>query len=744
MFLSHPDQTGLIRSRRSVRSSRPRGAGSWQTCCGWWLLFSLIGLLSHPSVTRAVESSAGSDGQRSPVLQPSGGVYRSNLVIQLVGGGDHSRVVFTLSGELPTEASPAWTSPLTLTNTAWVRWRSREADGKLGPVQSSHYILLDPDLENFTSNLPLAIIDARGKELSRDRKDVLPIRVVNNQPGRTSLPGPSNYEGLALINIRGRASLRYPKRSFTLKCIDEEGNDRAVSLLGLPKDEDYVLYAPYPDKTLMRDVLAYELGAGTGRWAPRTRFLEVFLTDGNGKLSKEDYVGVYVLEERIKRHASRVDIRKLSPVDADEPAVTGGYIFKKDHVDRGYYGPPDLLGGGIYQSSSTNKSGFPTPPGGFPADPKGFLPTYKSNSRSRENVNESSSNSSSSRRNNAAPAPFTNLLTAPILRARSQPQSSTVYYDNDEEIVERLETGFVTSLRTNQFYWVEPEEDEVSPVQRDWLRRYLNRFEATLYGESFLDPAEGYLSFIEAGSFIDYHLIVEVTKNVDGHRFSTFYTKDRGGKLRLEPMWDWNLSFGNCNGKQGWLPEYWFWPQLTETEYTWFRRLFEDPDFGQRYVDRWGELRERLLDTERLRKRIEELAELLNEAQARNFTRWPILGQGVNPNFFVGDTYREEVDWMKDWLTKRLAWMDEQFVKRARLENPTPPAGGQRVLRGQVSRGELVYRLDGRDPRAAGGGISDGARTASGDVQIALQAREEFFGRVRLEGRWSPPTRIKP
>lgn len=742
MRIGYLKLTGLVRSAKSVRPVRNDRPPSGEPRFGVWLLLAWFGLLPTPWLANSAETSGGSSGLSSLALEPRGGVYRSNVVLNLVGRGNPSAVVFTLTGESPTGASPRWTESLTLTNSAWVRWRIVDANGRLGPVQSDHYVLLDSDLDDFTSNLPLAIIDTQGRELSRDRKDIVPIRLMDHQPGRTSLSGVSNYEGLGLINIRGRASLRYPKRSFTLKCIDEEGDDRAVSLLGLPKDEDYVLYAPYPDKTLMRDVLAYELGAGTGRWAPRTRFLEVFLTDGKGKLSREDYVGVYVLEERIKRHASRMDIRKLSPADADEPAVTGGYIFKKDHIDRGYYGPPDLLGGGIYQSSSTNKSGFPTPPGGFPADPKGFLPTYKSSSRSRESSNESSSSTSS--RRIPPPAPFTNLLTAPVLRARNQTQVSTVYYDDDEEIVERIETGFVTSLRTNQFYWVEPEEDEVSPVQRDWLRRYLNRFEATLYGEHFRDPARGYHSFLEATSFIDYHLIVEVTKNVDGHRFSTFYTKDRGGKLRLEPMWDWNLSFGNCNGKQGWLPEHWFWPQLNETEYTWFRRLFEDPDFGQRYVDRWGELRESLFATERLRKRIEELAALLNEAQARNFARWPILGQGVNPNFFVGDTYREEVDWMKDWLTKRLAWMDEQFVKRPRLESPAAPAGGPRVLRGQVARGELVYRLDGKDPRAEGGGISDGARTGSGEVQISLQVQEEFFGRVRFEDRWSPPTRIKP
>jgi hypothetical protein len=106
----------------------------------------------------------------------------------------------------------------------------------------------------------------------------------------------------------------------------------------------------------------------------------------------------------------------------------------------------------------------------------------------------------------------------------------------------------------------------------------VNRCEAALYGPDFRDPEKGYAAFIDVDAFIDYHLLIEVTKNVDGFRFSTFYHKDRGGKIRMGPLWDWNLSFGNCNGKQGFMAEGWLWPQLDDKEYSWFRRLFEDPD----------------------------------------------------------------------------------------------------------------------------------------------------------------------
>lgn len=704
----------------------------WGCVLVGWALCSAVPSHAKKDVTTAANASD------LDAASPAGGVYSTNVAVSLPQLPDGRVAVYTLNGEEPNEQSPRWKGSLLLTNSTWLRWRVQEPGSALGATRSEHYLFADEEVAKFTSNLPLAIIDTRGVELNRNRKDAVLVRFLETGTPRTSLQGPAHYAGRALVNIRGRASLRYPKRSYTVKLIDEQGEDRPFSLMGMPKDEDYILYAPYPDKTLMRDVLAYELGNAMGHWAPRTRFLEVFVTDGSRRLSREDYVGVYVLEERIKRHKQRVNIEKLTPGDVAEPQVSGGYVFKKDHVDRGYYGPPDLLGGGVYQSSSTNKNGYPTAPGGFPADPKGFLPTYTSNSRNRES-SENSGSSSNRRQRQVQPRPLTNLLTGPMIQELEGQARMTMFTEDGEEVTEVMEQGFVTSLRTNQFYWVEPEEDEVTPVQKAWLTRYLNRFEAALYGPDFLEPGEGYLPFIDVPSFVDYHLLVEVTKNVDGHRFSTFYTKNRGGKLKLEPMWDWNLSFGNCNGKQGWIPEYWFWPQLSDSEYNWFRRLFEDPDFGQRYVDRWGQLRETLFSTERLLKRIDELATTLQEAQERNFRQWPILGQGVNPNYFVGETYQEEVDWMKDWLRRRLAWMEAQFLARPKVETALENDGRYRVQSGATT-GQLYYTLNGQDPRSPGGQPSKNARRGSCDERVGAGA--EFYGRIELNGRWSPPTRL--
>src|SRR5206468_10799907 len=191
----------------------------------------------------------------------------------------------------------------------------------------------------------------------------------------------------------------------------------------------------------------------------------------------------------------------------------------------------------------------------------------------------------------------------------------------------------------------------ITAAQRAGLTNHVNRLEQLLAGADFRNPTNGYASMIDVDSFIDQHIIVEATKNIDGFRFSTFFSKDRGGKIRMEPIWDWNLSLGNARGKQGDLTEHWYWPQLDDEQYSWFRRLFEDPDFAQRYVDRWAQLRTNLFATANLLRRIDGLAEQLKEAQARNFGRWEIMGVDIVPNYFVGNSYGEEVDWMKDWIS---------------------------------------------------------------------------------------------
>ena len=583
------------------------------------------------------------------IFSPAGGAFSTNVTLKLSARDAANTIRFTLDGSEPEESSPAYAAPLLLTNTALVRAKAFPKSQPASAPCAEVFTLLDDDLTNFTSNLPLLIVHSFGTNLSRDERLEGALQVADGGKERTALTRATSFSGRTLLNVRGRASLRYPKNSFTVKLIDGAGDPAAAPFFGFPADSDWILYAPYPDKALLRDVLAYELHAAMGHWAPRTKFVEVFVQRMAGKLSRRDYAGVYVFEERVKRGKERVNIAKLKPEDDSAPGITGGYIFKKDHTDAGA-GPVGGEGYGAGQVSQTTRRGFPTGPGGFPADPKGFQPTATSTR---------STSSSSVRSTRVAPI-YTNHLGFPATRL---PLANRQFLPDEAEVM-KDEEYFRTTLRTNQFYFVEPDTDDITAPQKVWLRQHLNDLESALYGPDFRDPVQGWRAFLDADSFIDYHLLTEFTKNVDGFRFSVFYHKDRGGKIKADPIWDWNLSFGNANGKQGWIPEYWLWPQLDDKELTWYRRLFDDPAFGEQYVARWTQLRTNVLATKRVLARVDEMAALLDESQKRNFEKWPILGRPINPQWYAFATYEEEVGWVKKFIEQRLAWMDQQFAGR--------------------------------------------------------------------------------
>ncbi len=690
--------------------------------------------LSSASCLLAKEKNADKSSAPPPIFSPPGGAYATNVLVQLSTRSASAVIRYTLDGMEPDESSPVYSAPIPLTNSTLVRAKAFAKGKAASVVAAEAYTLLDSDLSDFSSNLPLVVLNSFGTNLFHEWSVGAAVQIVDCGKSRARLANPAQISRTCLLHIRGRASLRYPKNSFTFKTTNGEGDPEAVSILGMPAESDWVLYAPFPDKTLMRDVLAYELHGQMGHWSPRTRFVEVFVNKTGARLGQRDYAGVYVFEEKIKRDKNRVNIAKLKPDENSEPRITGGYIFKKDHVgDVGLAITGDPLGGfpANTGSSSSSRAGFPTGPGGFPGDSKGFQPTLKSGSRM---VSSSSSSSRSIRPNSGV---VTNFVGRPLRLDSSGSIREIVYRGDDEDMMSPSEGNFRTS-HTNQFFFVEPPADELTGVQRAWFKNHLNGLEGALYGPDFRDPLHGYAAYLDVDSLIDYHLMVETTKNVDGFRFSVFFHKDRGGKIKADPIWDWNLSFGNANGKQGWLPEFWLWPQLDDKEYTWYRRLFEDPDFGQRYVDRWSQLRTNVLATRTVLARVDEIAALLQESQKRNFERWPILGRAVNPNYFVGSSYEEEVAWMKKYIQTRLDWMEKQFLPVPRLSlSPAQKNASPRVELSAPS-GEIYFTLDGTDPRASGGATSPAAKIYDGAVQ--LNPGTKLFARTRWEGRWSGPT----
>jgi hypothetical protein len=185
-----------------------------------------------------------------------------------------------------------------------------------------------------------------------------------------------------------------------------------------------------------------------------------------------------------------------------------------------------------------------------------------------------------------------------------------------------------------------------------YIRDHINAFEVALFGDDFKDPVNGYASYIDNDSFIDWFLINEIAKNVDARNFSSIYfTHIPGEKIKMGPLWDYDLGFGNMDYGD---------PQFTEgwhvRYHAWISRLLEDPAFVTQVQDRFTN--HYLANKQYILNKIDEQAELLKWAQQENFNTWQILGVYVWPNPYVWDTYEGEVLYLKTWYEDRMDWLE--------------------------------------------------------------------------------------
>ncbi len=210
--------------------------------------------------------------------------------------------------------------------------------------------------------------------------------------------------------------------------------------------------------------------------------------------------------------------------------------------------------------------------------------------------------------------------------------------------------------------------------QISYIKKYLKDFETALYSANFTDPQKGYAAYIDVESFINYYIVAELSKNIDGNLAkSCFLSKDRGGKLTFCHTWDYDLAFGNCDymdssyhgATNG--PEGWFTCKYIIGDYYsrgsspgWFGRLMEDPAYVRKLQARWNELYSEL---QTIPAYIDTCVEGLHGAQDDNFATHSILGAYVWPNLKVFKTYDEEISYLKSFYSQRLAWMDSAIRK---------------------------------------------------------------------------------
>jgi len=421
--------------------------------------------------------------------------------------------------------------------------------------------------QSLQSNLPIIVIDTDDWLIFDEPKFPATLYLVHRKDGSfnevrdtaTALRLPIGIE------LRGKTSqLLSPKKPYAIEIRDDAGRKNDLPLLGCKSEHDYILLAPYSDKTLIRDRLGFSLAQRLSglKYTPTTQFVELVL---NG-----EYRGVYVWTEKIKRDINRVNI----PPSEEDSTVTS-FMIKLDKSD-------------------------------------GLVP------------NE--------------------FWTSSI-----PPKNAT----NNQQI---------------RFLFHYPKAANITASQVASIQQWMKTMEDTLASPGFNRPSGGYRRYIDVPSFIDFFLLTELSRNVDGYRISSyFYKNDVEGDTLFHagPVWDFNLCFGNidyCEGAstEGWAKDF---NKICGNHQLlvpfWWDRLWEDPAFREQVKARWKELRATVFSDVALEQLIDGLSEeLAMGAAARNFKKWPVLGVKVWPNYYVGATWEEELAWLKRWMKARAAWMD--------------------------------------------------------------------------------------
>ena len=575
----------------------------------------------YPSQTRNVSYGIGTDGQKRSYPSPTPGwdnandvpqvprfsvastTFTSSVVVNLTAGYPTDVVHYTLDETVPTAASPVWSGARAITTSTMLRAVSIGVNGKSSGVAGETYIALGADVLASSSNLPIVVVETFGDGVPGTGTVFGDSYIGFFEPGadgRARLTNPVTVGTRGGLHVRGSSSAGFAKKQYRVELWDEKDQDKALAVLGMPDDADWIFYGPTTyDRVLISNPLMFDLSNQVGCYAVRTKWVEMYLDANGGQVTASDYVGVYTVMEVIESGDDRVDVEPLSTGAGGVP-VQGGFIWKND---------------------------------------------------------------------------------------RGSP-------------------------------YVEPEVPNAA--QQTYINSWINGLETAANSVNFRDPVLGYAAWADVGSFVDTHLLYMLAMNVDAERLSGFYYKTAAGKIEAGPIWDFDRSLDSTDDRDN-NPLAWNGTGDSTLYFTdtrgraWWPRMFQDPDFVQKFIDRWFELRKNQFSLTNIFAAIDAQAAQLQEAAPRDYARW---SSGSRYGTFAG-----EIQHLKTWLTSRINWIDSQWIARPTFSIPGPVVTPGTGVTLSAPAGVVYYTLDGTDPRAPGGGISPSARLATGPITINQYTR---------------------
>jgi len=428
---------------------------------------------------------------------------------------------------------------------------------------------------NFTSsNLPIVLITtdidpATGKPLAipDDPKVSASMKIIYHKDGSRNFITDAdnkdylNYSGRIKIELRGSTSQDLPKKQYGWTTYeDNTTTKKKVSIMGMPKQNDWILNGLAYDPSLLRDYLSYNLSRSIGYYTVRTQYCEMVL---NGV-----YKGLYILQEKIKDDADRVNIEAIDKNAADGAAITGGYITKADKTTGG--------------------------------DPIAWLMDS---------------------------------------------------YANDP--IEQVQ--YIHEL---------PKPEDVTPAQNDYIKKQFTDLE-TLARNKNADFATGFPSIIDVPTFVDFVIMSEYASNVDSYQKSTFFHKDKGGKLRAGPIWDFNLTYGrDAFGTRSKINVWQFDNNDNDGSKFW-KDLFDQDNFKCYLAKRWYDVTSKgqPLNYDYVDAYIDTIVATITEAAVREQQTWNTVGN-----------HAQQVKNVKNFIKERIAWINSNIGSFSGCNNvATPP-----------------------------------------------------------------------
>ncbi len=428
--------------------------------------------------------------------------------------------------------------------------------------------------QNFTnSNLPIVVIttdidpNTGGRYYIRDEpKTPATMKIIYRPDGSRnyladqSNPAYLNYDGRIGIETRGSSSQALPKKPYGLSTFANDNiTNNNVSILGMPKENDWVLNSVAFDESLLRNYLSYYLARSMGMYASRGAYCEVVIND--------EYMGLYIFMEKLKIDTERINILKMTDTDNNLPDVTGGYVVKADKTTGG--------------------------------DPIAW--------------------------------------------------SMSSY------------TGGVGYIHENPDPW------HITDQQSTYIHSQFTNLQNMMTAAN-VSSINGFASIIDVPSFIDFMILNELASNADAYQFSTYFHKDRNGKLRAGPVWDFDLTYGNDLFMWGLNRSFynvWQFDNGDNTGSKFWRDLHNNPTFKCYLSKRWKELSSGNgpLSYSAISAKIDEIVYLTSEAAFRENTKWNTVNDRAG-----------EITEMKTWLQSRITWLNTRWGSYSSCSNPALPS----------------------------------------------------------------------